>query len=45
MVITNKRISIPAYFYMKGIEIQCVSEFKLLGITIDNKLNFNAHVT
>ena len=25
--------------------IQCVSEFKLLGITIDNKLNFNAHVT
>lgn len=32
MVITNKRIKIPESFTFNGIEIKCVSEFKLLGI-------------
>ena len=45
MVITNKRLKIPESFKFGNLEINCVSEFKLLGVTIDNKLNFNSHIT
>ena len=45
MVITNKCIKIPETFILNDIEIKCVDEFKLLGVTIDNKLNFNKHVS
>ncbi len=45
MVITNKRIKIPESFMFSDIEIKCVDEFKLLGVTIDNKLNFNSHIS
>ena len=43
MVITDKRIKIPESFTFNGIEIKCVSEFKLLGVILDNKWNFNAY--
>jgi hypothetical protein len=44
MVVTNKRIKIPPSFTFNNIEIKCVEEFKLLGVTIDSKLNFNKHI-
>ncbi len=43
MVITNKRIKVPETFTFNDITIKCVNELKLLGVTIDNKLGFNAH--
>jgi hypothetical protein len=45
MVVTNKRIKIPPSFTFNNIEIKCVEEFKLLGVTIDSKLNFNKHIS
>ena len=46
MFITNKyRQEIPQQISVNGHTIQVVSSFKLLGVTIDNKLNFNIHVT
>jgi hypothetical protein len=45
MVITNKRIKIPEAFTFNDITIKCVNEFKLLGITIDNKLSFESHIS
>ena len=45
MVVTNKRIQIPLSFTFNNIEIKCVEEFKLLGVTIDSKLNFNKHIS
>jgi len=45
MVIRNKRIKIPDNFTFNDITIKCVNEFKLLGVTIDNKLSFDAHVS
>jgi len=45
MVIKNKCIQIPLYFIFNNIEIKCVEEFQLLGVTIDSKLNFNKHVS
>ena len=41
----NKRLKIPESFKFDDLEIKCVSEFKLLGVTTDNKLNFNSHIT
>ena len=40
MVFTKKKIEIPDKIQIKGITIDVVNEFKLLGFTIDNKLNF-----
>jgi hypothetical protein len=45
MVVTNKRLKIPESFTYNNIEIKCVKEFKLLGITIDSKLTFNTHIS
>ena len=45
MVLTNKRIKIPESICFDEIEIKCVNEFKLWGITIDSKLSFNTHVS
>ena len=45
MIVTNRRISLTDSFIINNIEIKCIKEFKLLGIIIDNKLNFNAHVS
>ena len=32
-------------FNLEGIEIECETEVKLLGVTIDFKLNFNEHIS
>ena len=41
MFVTNKQnIIIPEFIEINGNQIKVVSEFKLLGIIIDNKLNF-----
>ena len=45
MIITNKRnIIIPEFIIIDKIKIKIVESFKLLGITIDNQLNFLKHV-
>jgi hypothetical protein len=45
MFIHNKRnILIPEVIPFDGHDIEVVNEFKLLGITIDNKMNFKGHV-
>ena len=43
MFITNKRVKLPTEIEISGNLVQNVSTFKLLGITIDNKLNFATH--
>ena len=45
MFITNKRISLPQELIVLGKKIKVIESFKLLGITFDNKLNFNNYVT
>jgi hypothetical protein len=44
MVITNKRVDIPIKIVLGSIEIEVVSTFKLLGVYLDNKLNFQSHI-
>ena len=45
MVVTNKRILIPNFLFIGTFKIEIVSKFKLLGILIDNKLNFVEHIS
>jgi hypothetical protein len=45
MIITNKRVSMPKSFDFEDISIDVVDNFKLLGVTIDNKLQFNKFVS
>ena len=45
MFITNKRVSIPSSVDLNGVSVSTVSEFKLLGVTLDNKLNFSKQVS
>jgi hypothetical protein len=41
MFVTNKRINPPKEIDIgDGIGVKVVDQFKLLGVTIDNKLNF-----
>lgn len=40
MFITNKRLKLPQMIQTNGSDIQVVSSVKILGIIIDNKLNF-----
>ena len=44
--ITRKtsRLTIHAKYYIRGEELETVSEAKYLGVTLDAKLNFNAHI-
>ena len=44
MFITNKRIAPPDFVDFDNNRIMVVSKFKLLGVTIDDKLNFHSHV-
>lgn len=45
MFIHNKRnVVLPKEFVFEGTTIEIVSEFKLLGIILDNKLSFSHHV-
>ena len=44
MFITNKRISLPKTIVIEDSKIEVLQKFKLLGVTIDSKLNFtNCH--
>ena len=45
MFVTNKHIKkkIPKEIEINGVMVQVVESFKLLGVTIDNKLNFNKY--
>jgi hypothetical protein len=47
MFITNKRINkeLPTKIQVDNISVDVVTDFKLLGITIDNKLNFEKYTT
>ena len=46
MFVTNKKsIKMPEYILINNNRVKVVSEFKLLGITIDNKLNFNKNTS
>jgi len=45
MFVTNKRVSLPSYVDLNGVSVSVVSEFKLLGVTLDNKLNFDKHIS
>ena len=40
MFITNKRVILPSNIIYKKISFEVVPKFKLLGITLDSKLNF-----
>ena len=41
MFFTNKRIKAPKEITMNGSKIEVLTTFKLLGVTLDNKLNFD----
>ena len=41
MFITNKRVKLPNEIYINGFYVKVVDSFKLLGVIIDNKLNFS----
>ncbi len=44
MIVTNKRIKSPKEIEVSnGILVKVVDQFKLLGINIDNKLNFASY--
>ena len=43
MFVTNKRILLPTSLELFGEKISVVENFKLLGVTLDNKLNFKQH--
>ena len=45
MFITNKRVTLPSTVTLNGISIDVVTNFKLLGVTIDNKLSFSSYVS
>lgn len=45
MFVTNRRISLPSSVDLNGVCVSVVSEFKLLGVTLDNKLNFDKHIS
>ena len=41
MFINNKRVKLPNEIYIDGFYVKVVDSFKLLGVIIDNKLNFS----
>ena len=45
MFITNKRVKPPDFITLGSFNIETVTEFKLLGVTIDNKLQFAKHIS
>jgi hypothetical protein len=44
MFVTNKRAELPSSINVDGHDIEVVSSFKLLGVTLDTKLNFMEHI-
>ena len=45
MFIINKRMTLPTTVTINGISVDVVTNFKLLGVTIDNKLSFSSYVS
>jgi hypothetical protein len=43
MILTNKKIIIPRVIKSLNNDVEVVEEFKLLGIMIDSKLNFERY--
>ena len=43
MFVSNRRVLLPSILYINGYDITSVDTFKLLWVTIDNKLQFRAH--
>ena len=43
MFVANKRIKIPKSIDFDNINVKIVNRFKLLGVTLDSKLNFLAY--
>ena len=44
MLITNKQVGNEFCVRVQGTDVECLNSFKLLGVTIDNKLNFSEHI-
>ena len=44
MFVTNKRLKLPTTISLNGKIIEVVQSFRLLGVTIDNKLSFSSYV-
>jgi hypothetical protein len=45
MFVTNKRVTLPKTVILSGCQVEVVNSFKLLGVTIDNKLQFTDYVS
>ena len=45
MIITNKKVSVPTSIKFRSQNFKITESYKLLGVTIDNKLNFKKHVS
>ena len=45
MFITNKKLTLPTTVTINGISVDVVTNFKLLGVTIDTKLSFSSYVS
>ncbi len=47
MFVTNKRTKnkLPKQIVINGVQVEVVESFKLLGVTIDNKLNFTKYTS
>lgn len=45
MFVSNKRIKYPTSIQIEDKQVKVVDQFKLLGVTIDNKLNFLNYVS
>ena len=44
MFIANSRAALPPTVSLNNVDVLVVKEFKLLGVTLDHKLNFDKHV-
>lgn len=44
MFFTNQMVDLPNILVIENNAVEVVNEFKLLGITIDNRLNFKKHI-
>jgi hypothetical protein len=45
MFLTNKRVTLPENILIKGNAIEVVHSFRLLGVIIDENMNFKEHIT
>ena len=43
IIFTSQRVKVPIKILVSGLLVKAVDTFKLLGITIDNKLNFEKY--